>query len=130
MDRRSFIRTAGVAGVGSAAALAAPAVAQGRKEMVIVSTWPRDFPGLGTGAQRLAANIEKLSEGGSEAVMLTTKFAADIELPQGFSVYWMIDQVQDALARELGDLHLASDSSAARPASRCSPSWPWAPGSC
>ncbi len=25
--------------------------------MVIVSSWPRDFPGLGTSAQRLAARI-------------------------------------------------------------------------
>ncbi len=65
MDRRKFLRNAGVASAGVAAAttLAAPAIAQSRKEMVIVSTWPRDFPGLGTGAQRAAANIELLSEG-------------------------------------------------------------------
>ena len=31
--------------------------------MVVVATWPRDFPGLGTGAQRLAARIDQLSEG-------------------------------------------------------------------
>ena len=61
MDRRSFIKTAGV---GTAAAgLAAPAVAQGRVEMVIVSTWPRDFPGLGTSAQRLAARIPEITDG-------------------------------------------------------------------
>jgi TRAP-type mannitol/chloroaromatic compound transport system substrate-binding protein len=61
MDRRSFITTAGV-GAG-AAALAAPAVAQNRIEMVIVSTWPRDFPGLGTSAQRLAARIPEVTDG-------------------------------------------------------------------
>ena len=45
MDRRKFLRQAGVAGAGVAAAstLAAPAIAQSRKEMVIVSTWPRGF---------------------------------------------------------------------------------------
>jgi len=65
MDRRSFIKKAGIA-TGAAAAtttLAAPAIAQERVEMVMVSTWPRDFPGLGTGAQRLAENLGKMSDG-------------------------------------------------------------------
>ncbi len=62
MDRRSFITSAGVA--AGATALAAPAIAQGKKEMVIVSTWPRDFPGLGISAQRLAARITELTDGG------------------------------------------------------------------
>ncbi len=60
MDRRSFLQTAGVAGV---ATVAAPAIVKAAKEVVMVSTWPRDFPGLGTGAQRLAKRIEDLSEG-------------------------------------------------------------------
>ena len=63
-SRRKFLKTAGLATAGIAASgLAAPAIAQGSTPMVIVSTWPRDFPGLGTGAQRCAANIELLSEG-------------------------------------------------------------------
>ena len=52
-----------MAGATAASALAAPAVAQSRKEMVIVSTWPRDFPGLGISAQRHAKRIEELTEG-------------------------------------------------------------------
>ena len=71
MDRRHFLRTTAIAGAGSAT-LAAPAIAQERKELTIVSTWPRDFPGLGTSAQRLAARITELSEGRLE----TTYFAA------------------------------------------------------
>ena len=65
MDRRSFIKKAGVAAGASAAAstLAAPAIAQSRKEMVIVSSWPRDFPGLGLSAQRLAQRITDMTEG-------------------------------------------------------------------
>jgi len=64
MDRRSFIKTSGaVAGAAAATTLAAPAVAQSRKEMVIVSTWPRDFPGLGISAQRHAKRIEELTNG-------------------------------------------------------------------
>ena len=65
MKRRDFITKAGLGGVGAAAAttLAAPAVAQERIEMAIVATWGRDFPGLGTGAQRYAQNIQDLSDG-------------------------------------------------------------------
>ncbi|WP_150493218.1 TRAP transporter substrate-binding protein [Roseibium aquae] len=65
MDRRSFIKKAGlgVGGVAAASTLAAPAIAQARSDMVIVSTWGRDFPGLGVSAQRLAARIGELTEG-------------------------------------------------------------------
>ncbi|MEM1382233.1 MAG: TRAP transporter substrate-binding protein [Pseudomonadota bacterium] len=61
MERRKFLK--GAALTAGATTLAAPAVAQGRTEMVIVSTWPRDFPGLGISAQRLAARIGELTEG-------------------------------------------------------------------
>ena len=60
MERRLFLKGAALAGAG---ALAAPAVAQANKTITIVSTWPRDFPGLGISAQRLAASITELSEG-------------------------------------------------------------------
>jgi len=65
MDRRSFIKKAGLGAGGAAVAstLAAPAIAQGTTDMVIVSTWPRDFPGLGIPAQRLAARIGELTDG-------------------------------------------------------------------
>ena len=63
MDRRSFITKAGLGAGASAVALSTPALAQGTKEMVIVSTWPRDFPGLGLPAQRLAARITELTDG-------------------------------------------------------------------
>lgn len=62
MERRKFLTGATL---GTAAtALAAPAVAASHaKTMTIVSTWPRDMPGLGVSAQRLAARITELSEG-------------------------------------------------------------------
>ena len=55
-SRRKFFKTAAATGVAAVAAssLAAPAVAQERVEAAMVATWPRDFPGPGTGAQRLA----------------------------------------------------------------------------
>lgn len=65
MDRRSFLKGTGVAAgaVATTAAFAAPVIAQSKNEMAIVSTWPRDFPGLGISAQRLAARITELTEG-------------------------------------------------------------------
>lgn len=62
MERRKFLKGAALGATGTV--LAAPAVAQSNaKTMTIVSTWPRDFPGLGVSAQRLAARITELSEG-------------------------------------------------------------------
>lgn len=61
MERRKFLTGAAVA--GAATTLAAPSVAQSKIEMAIVATWPRDFPGLGLPAQRLAARIQELTEG-------------------------------------------------------------------
>ena len=67
MERRKFIKTAGLAGIGGAALAASsfpkPALAQERVEFTMVTTWPRDFPGLGTGAQRFAKRLGDMSEG-------------------------------------------------------------------
>lgn len=65
MQRRKFLKGAALG--AAAAPLATPALAQGGKTLTIVSTWPRDFPGLGTSAQRLAERITEIS-GGAFAV--------------------------------------------------------------
>jgi len=67
MTRRTFL-TRGAAGLGLATAagtgiISAPAIAQSKTKLTIVSTWPRDFPGLGLSAQRLAKRIGDLSDG-------------------------------------------------------------------
>ncbi|MBX2883246.1 MAG: twin-arginine translocation signal domain-containing protein, partial [Granulosicoccus sp.] len=67
MSRRKFLTTS-AAGIGAVAAgsgliTAAPAIAQSKTKLTVVSTWPRDFPGLGISAQRLVARISELSEG-------------------------------------------------------------------
>jgi len=61
MKRRAFLKGAAIA--GAAAPLATPALSQNKVEMSIVSTWPRDFPGLGVSAQRVAARITELTDG-------------------------------------------------------------------
>ncbi len=45
------------------AAQQAPAAVPQRIEIAMVSTWPRDFPGLGTGAQRFAQRVTDISDG-------------------------------------------------------------------
>ena len=83
MERRKFLKGAAFAGSAAAASsLAAPAIAQSNKELVIVSTWPRDFPGLGTSAQRLAARITELSEG-----RIVTQYFAAGERVGAFDVF-------------------------------------------
>ena len=43
--------------------VAAPAIAAERIEIAMVATWGRDFPGLGTGAQRFAQRLSDVSDG-------------------------------------------------------------------
>ena len=65
LKRRDFIKKAAVGGAAVAASttLAAPAIAADRVDIAIVATWGRDFPGLGTGAQRFAERLTTLSDG-------------------------------------------------------------------
>ena len=56
MDRRGFLTRAGaVAGVS--ATFPAPAIAQGARELKMVTSWPKGFPGLGSSAERLGSAI-------------------------------------------------------------------------
>lgn len=81
MERRKFLTGAAIAGTG--AALAAPAVhAQSAKTITIVSTWGRDFPGLGISAQRLAERINVVSGGA-----LRTEYFAAGERVGAFDVF-------------------------------------------
>jgi len=108
MDRRKFVKTAGVAGLAGTAGLL---TACGRQsgtadcadgnttgsqetfEWKMVTTWPRDFPGLGTGANYLAKIIEEMSGG-----RLTVKVYGGGELVPPFEVF---DAVQRGTA-EMG----------------------------
>ncbi len=64
MKRRDLLKGgAAAAATAGATTLAAPAIAQERIEIAMVSTWPRDFPGLGTGAQRFAERLGAISDG-------------------------------------------------------------------
>lgn len=72
MDRRAFLWSSGAAAIAAGAApvtpaqaqtVARPAVGKGIKEIRLVTTWPRNFTGLGDGAERIAKRITMLSGG-------------------------------------------------------------------
>jgi TRAP-type mannitol/chloroaromatic compound transport system substrate-binding protein len=64
MKRRSFVKGAGLGALAAAAGRPpAPAVARERIEWRMVTLWPRNFPGLGTGTQRIADAIAEMSGG-------------------------------------------------------------------
>ena len=95
MERRKFLTGAALG--AAATGLAAPAIAQGGKMMTIVSTWPRDFPGLGISAQRLAARITELSEG-----RITTEYFAAGERVGAFDSF-------DEVASGNSNAYIAAD---------------------
>ncbi|MEX2517744.1 MAG: TRAP transporter substrate-binding protein [Paracoccaceae bacterium] len=95
MKRRSFLKGAALAGAGGA--LAAPAIAQSRKTMTIVSAYPRDFPGVGISVQRTVKRIEELSEG-----RIATEYFAAGERVGAFDVL-------DEVASGNSQAYIASD---------------------
>jgi len=84
MKRREFISGAAVtgAGVAAASALATPAIAQDVRELKMVTTWPKNFPGLGTSAERWAQRITAMSGG-----RLNVKVFAAGELVPAFEAF-------------------------------------------
>ncbi len=74
ITRRSIIKTAGIAAASSLIASCnsggtpekpgkSNSVSKKTFNWKLVTTWPKNFPGLGTGAQRLADSINAMSEG-------------------------------------------------------------------
>ncbi|MEJ8573880.1 TRAP transporter substrate-binding protein [Microbaculum marinum] len=100
MDRRSFLTRAGIGGAAAATAAAAfpaPAISQGNVELKMVTTWPKNFPGLGTGAQRVADRITALTDG-----RITVKLFAAGELVPAFEAF-------DAVSQGTADMYHAAD---------------------
>jgi TRAP-type mannitol/chloroaromatic compound transport system substrate-binding protein len=92
MDRRQFVAGASV-GVAAASAFAKPAIAQGVRELKMVTTWPKNFPGLGTSAERVAQSITALS-----GRRLQVKVFAAGELVSAFESF-------DAVSSGLADMY-------------------------
>ncbi|WP_085902277.1 TRAP transporter substrate-binding protein, partial [Kiloniella majae] len=99
MNRRKFLTGAatGVAAGAAAATLSAPAIAQGKRDLKMVTTWPKNFPGLGTGAQRVADRITAASDG-----KLNVKLYAAGELVPPFESF-------DAVSNGTADMYHAAE---------------------
>ncbi|OOZ40030.1 ABC transporter substrate-binding protein [Solemya pervernicosa gill symbiont] len=83
MKRREFIGKVGAGAVVAGAAIAAPAVhAKTKIKWKMVTTWPKNFPGLGTGANNLAKLITEMSGGRIEVKVYGAK-----ELVPAFEIF-------------------------------------------
>ncbi|MCW9014899.1 MAG: TRAP transporter substrate-binding protein [Gammaproteobacteria bacterium] len=83
MKRRDFIKTAGASGLLAGSTVMAPAVhAKSKIKWKMVTTWPKNFPGLGTGANNLAKLITDMSGG-----RLKVKVYGAKELVPAFEVF-------------------------------------------
>ncbi len=76
---------------------AAPAVIKRRTRLTMTTTWPKDLPGLGAAANRIAERIEQLSEG-----QMTVKVYAAGELVPAFQAF-------DAVADGSADMYHAAE---------------------
>lgn len=75
VDRRHLLKGAGIIGAASLISacgggedsetkkVGAPAILSKKRSLKMVTTWPKNFPGLGTTAQDVSARIDRLSEG-------------------------------------------------------------------
>lgn len=99
MDRRSFLKKSALGGsaVAASAALAAPAYAQGKRTLTMVTTWPRGFAGVHDGAQRVADLIGTMTDGN-----LTVELKAAGELVGALEVF-------DAVSSGQADMYHGAD---------------------
>ena len=100
MQRRKFLVGAGAAGAATLAAQSARAQSGQSFEWRMTTTWPKDFPGLGIGANNLARLIDEMSGGrlkvtvfgGGEIVPALGAFDAvskgTVEMGHGAAYYW------------------------------------------
>jgi TRAP-type mannitol/chloroaromatic compound transport system substrate-binding protein len=63
MDRRKFFACASIGVAAAASGYPKPAIAQGVRELKMVTIWPKGLPGLQSSADRVAESITALSNG-------------------------------------------------------------------
>jgi TRAP-type mannitol/chloroaromatic compound transport system substrate-binding protein len=98
MDRRRFLKNATFGGSAAAAtSLAAPAYAQGRRTLTMVTTWGRGMAGVHDAAQYCADAITGMSDG-----EITVDLQAGGELVGPFEVF-------DAVAAGQADMYHSAD---------------------
>ncbi len=98
MERRSFLKGTAAAGVGGAvASISAPAIAKNIRQLTMVTTWPKNLPGLGTSAERFAKRLKIMSGG-----QIDIKVYGDRELVPAFEAF-------DAVSAGSADMYHGSE---------------------
>ncbi len=97
MDRRQFVAGASVGAAAAVSVYPKPAIAQGARELKMVTIWPKGLPGLQSGADRVAQSITALSGGRLQVKVF----------PAGQLVGAM--ELFDAVSSGLADLYHASE---------------------
>ena len=89
MKRRDFIKSAAITGAASTASMMSVPVAQAKSTIKwkLVTAWPKNFPGLGTGANTLAGLITEMSGG-----RLNVKVYGAAELVGAFEIFDAVAQ--------------------------------------
>ena len=98
MDRRSFIKKAGIAGSVGTVALATPALSQGREKLTMVTAWGRGLAGVFDAAEHFAESIKGITGG-----TLEIEIKAQGELVSGLGA------VFDAVTSGQADMYHAAD---------------------
>ena len=98
MERRKFLKGSALAGVGTAAALATPALSQGREKMTMVMAWGRGLAGVFDAAEHFAQSCSVMSGG-----TLEIDLKAQGELVSG------LGPVFDAVTSGQADMYHAAD---------------------
>ena len=94
MKRRKFLATAAL---GGSTAMAAPAIAEGKRTLTMVATWPRGFAGVWDSAEFFANGIREITDGN-----LAIDLKAAGELVGPFESF-------DAVASGQADMYHAAD---------------------
>lgn len=63
MNRRNFLKTSAGSSMLSASLLSPAVFAAGTRQLRLASSWPKNFPGIGTGVERIVERINTLSDG-------------------------------------------------------------------
>ena len=88
MKRRDFLKSAGSGAIAAGAVTAAPYVhASTKVKWKMVTTWPKNFPVLGTGANQLARLITEMSD-----ARVSVKVYGSGELVPAFEVFDAVSQ--------------------------------------
>lgn len=99
MDRRSFLSKAacGSAAVAATGAIVTPAIAQNRRVLTMVTSWPRGLAGVWDSVERFATNVADITDG---TLIVDAKGAG--EIVGAFEVF-------DAVASGQADMYHAAD---------------------